>query len=174
MKTVVVYNSQTGFARRYAWWIAEGAQADCLPLSEAKKKDLSGYEAIVFGGWVCAGQISRIGWFKKNMPAWKGKKLIVYCTGGSPAENPAVQDFLDQCTRELEAGHIQVFYCPGGFNYEKMPVPSRVMMKLFVKSLEKKKNRTEEEKYMAEMIASSYDITDRKYVKPILEALTDQ
>ena len=48
------------------------------------------------------------------------------------------------------------------------------MMKLFVKSLEKKKNRTEEEKYMAEMIASSYDITDRKYVKPILEALTDQ
>ncbi len=84
MKTVVVYNSQTGFARRYAWWIAEGAQADCLPLSEAKKKDLSGYEAIVFGGWVCAGQISRIGWFKKNMPAWKGKKLIVYCNGGSP------------------------------------------------------------------------------------------
>ncbi len=67
-----------------------------------------------------------------------------------------------------------MFYCPGGFNYEKMPVPSRVMMKLFVKSLEKKKNRTEEEKYMAEMIASSYDITDRKYVKPILEALTDQ
>ena len=36
MKTIVVYNSQTGFTERYAKWIAEAAQAVCLPLSEAK------------------------------------------------------------------------------------------------------------------------------------------
>lgn len=173
MRAAVVYHSQTGFTRQYACWIAEASGADCLPLSEAKRKDLSGYDAIVFGGWACAGKISKIGWFKKNMLKWKGKKLIVYCTGGSPAENPAVQVFLDQCARELEAGHVQVFYCPGGFNYEKMSTPSRMMMKLFVKTLEAKKDRTEDEKHMAEMIASSYDITDRKYIEPILAALTD-
>ena len=36
MKTVVIYNSQTGFTRRYAQWIAEAAGAGCLELSDRK------------------------------------------------------------------------------------------------------------------------------------------
>ena len=50
MKTIVIYNSQTGFTKRYAQWIAEAAGADCLALSDAKKKDLTAYEAIIYGG----------------------------------------------------------------------------------------------------------------------------
>ena len=50
MKTIVIYNSQTGFTKRYAEWIAKAAGADCLELSVAKKKDLTSYEAIIFGG----------------------------------------------------------------------------------------------------------------------------
>ena len=38
MKTVVIYNSQTGFTKRYAEWIAEATGADCFALAEAKKK----------------------------------------------------------------------------------------------------------------------------------------
>ena len=52
MKTIVIYNSQTGFTKRYAEWIAEATGADCVELSAAKKKDLAAYEAIIFGGWV--------------------------------------------------------------------------------------------------------------------------
>ncbi len=40
MKTIVIYNSQTGFTKRYAEWIAEAAGADCLELSAAKKKGI--------------------------------------------------------------------------------------------------------------------------------------
>ena len=60
MKTIIIYNSQTGFTKRYAQWIAEAAGADCLALSDAKKKDLTAYEAIIYGGWACAGSISKI------------------------------------------------------------------------------------------------------------------
>ena len=38
MKTIVIYNSQTGFTKRYAEWIAEEAGADCLALSDAKRR----------------------------------------------------------------------------------------------------------------------------------------
>ena len=58
MKTIVIYNSQTGFTKRYAEWIAEETGADCLALSAAKKKDLAIYEAIIFGSWACGGSIS--------------------------------------------------------------------------------------------------------------------
>ena len=90
MKTIVIYNSQTGFTKRYAEWIAEAAGADCLELSAAKKKDLTAYEAIIFGSWACAGSISKVRWFKGNIDNWAGKKLIAFCVGGSPIENPEI------------------------------------------------------------------------------------
>ena len=30
MKTIVIYNSETGFTKRYAQWIAEKANAECV------------------------------------------------------------------------------------------------------------------------------------------------
>lgn len=50
MKTIVIFNSQTGFTRRYAEWIAEATGADFMELSLAKQKDLTAYEAVIFGG----------------------------------------------------------------------------------------------------------------------------
>ncbi len=72
MKTIVIYNSQTGFTKRYAKWIAEATGADCFELSAAKKKNLSAYEAIIFGNWTCAGGISKLSWFKGNI----GKQFL--------------------------------------------------------------------------------------------------
>ena len=44
-------------------------------------------------------------------------------------------------------------------------------MKMFVGTLKKKKDATEDEKKMAEMISSSYDISDIKFIEPIVEYL---
>lgn len=81
MKVVVIYNSQTGFTKRYAQWIAEAAGAECVELERAKKRSFDDYDAIIFGGWACAGGISKLKWFKAHMDNWRGKKLIVYCVG---------------------------------------------------------------------------------------------
>lgn len=171
MKTIVIYNSQTGFTRRYAEWIAKEAGADCLELAAAKKKDLSAYDAIIFGSWACAGSISKISWFKGNIDRWADKKLAVFCVGGSPIDNPEIDIALKRIFNESEQKKVKIFYCPGGFNYEKMSASSRLMMKIFVKTLKAKKDKTEEEQMMIKMISSSYDISDKKYVEPILECL---
>lgn len=109
MKTIVIYNSQTGFTKRYAGWIATSANADCLELSDAKKADLSSYDAIVFGGWACAGSISKISWFKNNMKQWTGKKLIAFCVGGSPIDNPEIETALKNNFTAEEFKKINVF-----------------------------------------------------------------
>lgn len=171
MRTIVIYNSQTGFTKRYAQWIAEETGADCLELSQAKKKNLSEYEAIIFGSWACAGGISKLGWFKGNIDKWADKKLIAFCVGGSPADSPEVGPALKQNFKEPEFKNVNVFYCPGGFNYEKMSAPSRLMMKMFIKTLKSKKDKTEAEQEMIKMISASYDISDKKYIEPILECL---
>ncbi len=171
MKTIVIYNSQTGFTKRYAKWIAEATGADCLELSAAKRKSMEPYDAIVFGGWACAGGISKLHWFKSNIDKWEDKKLIAFCVGGSPIENPEIEPALKQNFNDSELKKVNVFYCPGGFNYEKMSAPSKLMMKLFIKTLKAKKDKTEAEQVMINMISTSYDISDKKYIDPILECL---
>lgn len=171
MKTIVIYNSQTGFTRQYAQWIAEAAGADCLALSEAKKINLDTYEAIIFGSWVCAGRISKLNWFKGNIDKWADKKLIAFCIGANPIDSPEVEPTLSRNFNVSECKKICVFYCPGGLNYEKMHAPSKFVMKMLVKTLTAKKNKTTEEQEMLKMISASYDISDRKYVEPILKCL---
>ena len=171
MKTIVIYNSQTGFTKRYAEWIAEATKADCLELSAAKKKDLTTYEAIIFGGWACAGSISKISWFKGNIDKWADKKLMAFCVGGSPIDNPEIEQTLKQIFNESASEKVSVFYCPGGFNYDKMSASSKLMMKMFIKMLKAKKDKTEAEQEMVKMISQSYDISDKKYIQPILECL---
>lgn len=171
MKTIVIYNSQTGFTKRYAQWIAEATGADCFELSEAKKKSMSTYGAIIFGGWACAGGISKLSWFKGNIDKWADKKLIAFCVGGSPIDNPEIEIALKQNFKESELKKVNVFYCPGGFNYEKMSPPSKFMMKIFIKTLKAKKDKTEADKEMIKMISTSYDISDKKYIEPILKCL---
>lgn len=171
MKTIVIYNSQTGFTKRYAEWIAESAGAELMEFSQAKKKDFSDYDAIVFGGWAFAGTISKLSWFKSNIPNWEGKKLIAFCVGGSPIDNPEIEIAFDNMFTESEKQKVKVFYCPGGFNYEKMSIPAKLAMKMFLKALKSKKDQTEEDKTMLKMISSSYDISDKKYIEPILQFL---
>jgi hypothetical protein len=54
----------------------------------------------------------------------------MFCVGGSPNDNPDVDAFLQNVLTEEQKKYIKVFYCQGGFNYEKMKAPSRLAMKM--------------------------------------------
>ena len=42
---------------------------------------------------------------------------------------------------------------------------------MFRKTLEAKKDKTEDQREMLRIISASYDISDRKYIQPILDCL---
>ena len=177
MKTLIIYTSQTGFTKRYAEWLAEKMSGDLLDLKDAQKKNMDffeNYDAICYGGWAMAGSLVKAKWFLEKATNWKNKRLAVFCVGGSPNDNPDVDVFLQNAITEEQRKYIKVFYCQGGFNYEKMKTPSRIAMKMFVSALKNKKDATEKEKVMAEKMASSYDISDIKYIEPIVMYLGEK
>jgi hypothetical protein len=51
---------------------------------------------------------------------------------------------------------------------------SRIAMKIFVSAIKNKKDATEKEKVMAEKMASSYDISEIKYIEPIVMYLGEK
>ena len=63
MKTLIIYNSQTGFTEKYAKWLAENLEAKCLSVKEAKNEKLADYDRVIFGSWFCAESISKLNWF---------------------------------------------------------------------------------------------------------------
>ena len=177
MKTLIIYTSQTGFTKRYAEWIAEKMSGELLDLRDAQKKSddyFKDFDAICYGGWAMAGNLVKGKWFLEKASNWQDKRLAMFCVGGSPNDNPDVDAFLQNVLTEEQKKYIKVFYCQGGFNYEKMKAPSRLAMKMFVSTLRNKKDATEKEKAMAEKMASSYDISDVKYIEPIVAYLLEK
>ena len=174
MKTLIIYTSQTGFTKKYAEWLADRLGGDLLDLKEAQKNKpafFEAYDAICYGGWAMAGNLVKVKWFLDKAVNWKGKRLALFCVGGSPNDNPDVDVFLQNALSEEQKKYMKMFYCQGGFNYDKMKAPSKLAMKMFVSALRNKKDATEKEKVMAEKMASSYDISDIKYIEPIVSYL---
>lgn len=172
MKAIVIYHSKTGFTKRYAQWIAQELNAEWKELSAAKKMDLSGYDAIIFGSWSLAGTIAKGKWFKKKQPEWHGKKLAVYCVGATPPDAPELEAFYERNRQGLET--VGLYYLPGGLHYDSMPTGYRLLMQMLVKSLKAKKNRTPDDDKTAQMLSTSFDISDKKYIAPLVAYIRQQ
>ena len=165
------HKGRTGFTQRYAEWIKEETSADILDLKDAKKKKVDffqPYDAILYGGWVNAGRVMGTKWFFGKAASWSDKKLGLFVVGASPAENPEAKASMEKVIPEELKSRITGFYLQGGLNYDKMGTGSKLAMKALVSILNHKKNPTEKDKAMADMISHSYDISDKKYIEGIV------
>ena len=170
MKTLVIYTSQTGFTKKYAGWISEALNADIYDLKDVQNKKadfFDVYEAIIYAGWIMAAKVVKADWFLKRASDWKEKRLAVVAVGGSPNDNPDVEVTLRNIMSDEQRLFIKAFYCQGGFDYDKMKAPSRFAMKMFASALKRQKD--EKSKQVAEYISKSYDISDRKFIEPVLD-----
>ena len=166
MKTIVIYNSQTGFTKQYAQWIAQELQCDSISLQRINEIALSEFDTIIFGSWCHAGRIKKLNRVFDELKKGANKYYIVFAVGASPMNSPDVEKTMEQNIPKNSI--VKGFYFQGGLNYEKMNLSSRAMMKLFSSMLKKKKDATESEKKMAEMVSRSYDISDKRFIVPLL------
>lgn len=166
MKTIVIYNSQTGFTKQYAQWIAQELQCDSVSLQRINEIALSEFDTIIFGSWCHAGRIKKLNWVFDELKKDANKNYVVFAVGASPMNSPDVEKTMEQNIPKNSI--IKGFYFQGGLNYEKMNLSSRAMMKLFSSMLKKKKDATESEKKMAEMVSRSYDISDKRFIVPLV------
>lgn len=83
MKCVVIYASTTGNTKAVAEYIAKQTDGVAVDVKDAKPLDLEGYDTVIFGSRVHAGNVSkRIAEFvKNNQESMKGmKKAFFLCS----------------------------------------------------------------------------------------------
>ena len=171
---IVLYNTWTGFTQRYAQLI--GKELDC-PVQTLKDApaDLSQYDAVVFGSRLHAGSLD--GWKKAQglLQSRGAKKLVVCATGAMPNEaEEQIQKVWEQNLTRSEQKTIPHFYLQAGLCYEKMGGVDRAMMKFAAWAMTRKKAKTEEDKAFQNAISGSYDISDPKYIRPLVDYIRGQ
>ncbi|MBE5804378.1 MAG: flavodoxin [Clostridiales bacterium] len=166
MKAIVIYQSKTGFTKRYAEWIAVALGCEAKAWKDAQSMSLADYDTLIYGGWFHAGSIVGLKKFlRKAEPL--GKKLAVFAVGAGPAESPDIESSLRRNFTGEQYSRIPAFYMPGGLNYEKMGAVDKAMMAVFRAMVKKQEG---ENSQMYQMLCKSYDLADEKYIEPLVEA----
>lgn len=160
MKTIVVYKSSTGFTKQYAQWIAEKCNCLATDIKKLDMKELNQYDKIIYGGWIMGNMIMGLGKLKNE----NIDKLVVFAVGSSTESEE-----LKSTIREVnQLGNIPFFYFEGGFHFEKLSFPVKMMLKALKKSIAKKENKTEQEE-MQEKLGTSFDHSNPDFIKPLVD-----
>ena len=173
MKTLIIYTSQTGFTKKYAGWIAKRQKADVITAEELKKKtdkELDAYDTVIYGGWAAMGKIVKADLFYARAREWKDKTLAVFCVGAADADEPNNQASLKKAVPEDLKDSVPLFYFPGGLNYSKMNLYSKMMMKAYAAMLKKDASKKE----IGELCSHSFDHSDEKYIEPLIRWIDEK
>lgn len=162
-KTIIIYRSKTGFSRRYAQWLAEDLRCQAADFRERNRLRLPEYGTIILAGGLYAGQMSGLGWLKKQLPGLAGKRIAALAVGCAPADTPDLPESMEKLFGPLP--QVRGFYCQGGLDYEHMGAVDRAMMAALRASLRGKPE-------MADMLAGisrSFDAADRNSLAPLVQ-----
>lgn len=174
MRSLVVYNSKTGFTQRYARWIAAKLNCEAVAEKDMTPKQWQESGIIIYGGPLMAGKV--LGWDKiKSRITESGKQAIVYTVGATPmAAEDIIQKVQNDNLSEAEQKNIPFFYFEGGINYENMGFFSKMILKMMYQSLKNKKDKTPEEIGMMKTFEASSDCAREEYVEPLVEWVEQQ
>lgn len=150
--------------KRYAEWIGEALNADCVPYEERKGVCLGDYDAVIFGGGCHAGRINGVKWLARELPKLEGKRIAVFAVGAMPADAPDVSEMLRQNFTDAQWSRVRAFYMQGGLCYERMGMADRAMMAAFRAMLRRTKGADAQ---MIEAISRSFDCASREAIAPL-------
>lgn len=174
MKILVIYKTRTGFTQKYAEMIAEEITCSLMEFKDVTIETMSEFDVVIFGGGLHAGRVDGLRKAKDMFAKSSAKKFVVYVTGATPNEAKEIVDgvWTDNFSEE-ERGRIPHFYMQSGLCYEKMSIPDKTLMKMAAEAMSKKQNKTEHEAGFEQAIKSSYDISSKEYVKPLVEYIKE-
>ncbi len=162
----IVYESNTGYTRRYAELLAE---ATGLPLYPRKKAGALGSGTdIVYMGWIMAGAVQG---YKKATGKYNVQALIAVGMA-APSQKAA-----DDIVKRHQTGDLPVFYLQGGIDRTKLRGLNKVMLsnmpRLLESEAEKNPEKAEQNARIIEMIENGCDYVCRENLDEIVRWLND-
>ena len=160
MSKIVVYQSSTGFTRKYANWIAEELGCEAKEYKSVKPSELAEYDMVIYGGWLMANMV----YGYNKIKALNLKNVVVFADGMSVPS----QEFTDKLAEQNQISRDRLFYFEGGYNPKGISFVKRIMMNMIKKSLQKKADKTPDDIHMLETFEGA-DNTHREAIRELIE-----
>ena len=146
----IVYTSNTGFTKEYADMLKVKLGLPLYEIDEAKKHLKKGTE-IIYMGWLFASQVKG---YKKASRRYNIKAVC----GIGLADTGCL---LNEVRKAISLpDHIPLFTIQGGMRLSKLKGINKSMIKMLTKVFANKKNPTDDDKRMVELLT-----TEASYVK---------
>lgn len=160
---VIVYESKTGFTKRYADMLAAKTQFKVFPVQELSKvgKD----EEIIFLGWMKAGKIQGLNKVRNH-----NIKAVCGSGTGRTAE-PSAEAVI---ARNNTQG-VPFFYLRGGCHpLKEIKGMDKVMLSMFLKMLKSKKDKDDNILEAISHVENGFDGVKEENLQPVLNWLNSK
>lgn len=106
---------------------------------------------------------------KKNLHRLSDKRIIIFAVGASPPTKEVLDVIKNKNFSPEEQKKIQFYYLRGGFDYDKLDLKNKILMKLLQIRLKLKRNRTPDDKGMLAAYSKPMDFTKKEKIKKIVD-----
>ncbi len=157
---IIVYESKTGFTKRYADMLAEKARLKAYRVKELTKEVKD--EDIIFLGWMKAGKV-------QGLNKVKGNNVKAVCASGTArSAEPSNEAVIAR--NNIEG--IPFFYLRGGcLPLKELKGMDKIMMSMFLKMLKGRKEKDEELEESITNIEYGYNGVKEENLEPVLQWL---
>lgn len=158
---IILYESKTGFTKKYADMLAEKTGLKVFTVKELSK--VNSDEEIIFLGWMKAGKIQGLDKLRKH------NVKAVCTTGMGQTAEPSTEEVIAR--NKIEG--IPFFYLLGGcLPLKELKGMDKIMMSMFIKMLKSRKDKDEKLIESISMIENGIDGVKEENLKPVMEWLS--
>lgn len=155
---VIVYESKTGFTKRYANMLAAKTNLKVFRVKELSK--VSHDEEIIFLGWMKVGKIQGMDKLRKH-------NIIAVCGSGTGrTAEPNMETVIER--NKMKA--IPFFYLRGGcFPLKELKGMDKLMLSMFLKMLKGRKDKDEKLEEAISNIENGFDGVKEENLVPVVD-----
>ena len=174
MSTVVIYKTKYGATQRYAEWIGEALQADVFNIRKFTKEQFAGYDTIILGGGIYAGNINGLSLISKNFDQLKDKNLIIYTVGMNDPEKgynkEAIHKGLLKVLTPEMLEKIKVFSLRGALDAGKVNVLHYSMLKILAQMVDNEEETMDDDEIQLfhSVFEKPIDFVEKDQVRPLI------
>ena len=175
MKSVILYGSRYGSARRYAQELSK--QTDIPAVSYQEAPPLSKLETIVYIGALYAGGVLGLTKTLRRQSFGEHQRLVIVTVGlADPDILQNRENIRNALQKQIPAqlyGRAAVFHLRGAIDYQALSLGHRTMLALLHRSLQKKpaEEWSEEDKALMETYGKQADFVDFASLRPIINEM---
>lgn len=169
-RILILYESKTGYTKKYAQWAAEELSADIFPFRECTDEMLNRAELVIYGGGVNGSIINSQKKFERKLRKYPDKTVVYFAAGIRPATERTNELILKN---NFGTQEVTFFYFRGGLQYEKTSPGDKTLIRIYCAMMKRRRELHEEDREVLKLMCQDGDYSSRDQIQPLVTAVRE-